>query len=352
MKKIARMLLSLILLSSLLVSTVYATPDSDSLESQKDQAEQELSLLQSELQTVMKDLYEIEAKMVSKGEEIIKATADLEETELKEQEQYVAMKHRIVAMYENGNSSMLEMIFEAGSIADMLIAAENVQAIHEYDRRELKRYVETKNKIINLKEMLESEQAQLEELHNQAEEEKASLAAMVQKQKDKVADLDAQIQEAARKAAEEAARRAAEEEERRREQQSSSGNSSNGGYTASGDASVGQAIVAAARSYIGVPYVWGGTTYNGIDCSGLTQAAHRAVGISIPRVSYDQAAAGKDVGDLSNALPGDVICYPGHVAIYIGNEKVIHAPTFNQSVKEASVYMGPSQPITAIRRYW
>ena len=84
----------------------------------------------------------------------------------------------------------------------------------------------------------------------------------------------------------------------------------------------------------------------------MTQAAHRAVGISIPRVSYDQAASGKKVDGLANALPGDIICYPGHVAIYIGNQRVIHAPTEGQNVKEASVYMGASQPITDIRRYW
>lgn len=118
------------------------------------------------------------------------------------------------------------------------------------------------------------------------------------------------------------------------------------------NSSVGEAIVAAARSYIGVPYKWGGTSYSGIDCSGLTQAAYAAAGISIPRTSSSQAAAGKTIGSLSEALPGDIICYPGHVAIYIGNGQVIHAPTKGQNVKVAGVSMGAGQPMTKIVRYW
>ena len=355
MKKIAKRLMLLILVCSMVAGTAYAAPTVKDLEDEKSQAEKELNTLQSKLQSVMSEIYELEDQMISKGEEIIQATEDLEEAEQKEQEQYEAMKCRIVAMYENGNTSMIEMIFNSGSIADMLKAAENVQTLHEYDRKQLQSFVETKEKIANLKESLESEQKQLEALHTKAEEQKEALGEMIEKQESQDANLDSQIQAAAeaaaKKAADEAAKKAAEEKKPQSSTNNSTGSSS-GSYTGTGDASVGQAIVAAARGYLGVPYVYGGTSKNGIDCSGLTQAAHKAVGISIPRTSREQVNSGKVINGLENALPGDIICYPGHVAIYIGNLQVIHAPTEGQDVKIASVYMGTSQPISGIRRYW
>lgn len=86
------------------------------------------------------------------------------------------------------------------------------------------------------------------------------------------------------------------------------------------------AIIAAAYSQLGVPYVWGGTTPGvGLDCSGLTQYCYRQAGIAIPRNSEDQASFGRKV-PVSEAMPGDILWRPGHVAIYIGDDRYIHEP--------------------------
>jgi cell wall-associated NlpC family hydrolase len=120
--------------------------------------------------------------------------------------------------------------------------------------------------------------------------------------------------------------------------------------TASGSVG-GEAVVAEARKYLGVPYVWGGTNPDkGLDCSGLVQLVYKNLGIDLPRVSYQQATAGTAVqGGLANAKPGDILAFNSsgnHGGIYIGNGKMIEAPRTGLDVRVIDVYETP----TAIRR--
>lgn len=107
--------------------------------------------------------------------------------------------------------------------------------------------------------------------------------------------------------------------------------------------SIGQRIADIAKSKVGAPYSWGASGPNAFDCSGLTSWAHRQVGKSIPRTSSAQASAGKKVS--MNALqPGDVISYYGgasHVAIYIGNGKIVHALNSSNPVRIDNLHMMP-----------
>ncbi len=98
-------------------------------------------------------------------------------------------------------------------------------------------------------------------------------------------------------------------------------------------------LVSTAKKYLGVPYVWGGTTPAGFDCSGFTSYVYREVlGKEIGRTTWDQIASGKQVG-LDQAKVGDLIIFYGgdHVGIYLGNGQVIHAPQPGESVKISSV---------------
>ena len=354
MKRLRRTLIPLFLIASVFATSVFAAPNTDELEKQKNQAEKEMQSLQDELASLMTEINVTEQKLITTGEAIIDATERLEEAEENEQKQHDNMMKRIVAMYETGNSSMLQILMESGSIAEMLQRVENVQAIHDYDRKALDEYIAVKEEIAELKTTLEEEQASLVTLEANLTQKQAALNNKIVAKQDEVDSIQADIDAAIKAAEEEAARKAAEEAAKQQIIINS--------YTGTGDQSVGEAIVAAARTQLGVTYVWGGTTpYVGLDCSGLTQYCHKVVGISIPRVSYEQRAAGKEVWSpdpdkdeteaygVSLALPGDVICYSGHVAIYIGNGKVIHAPQTGDVVKISTVYM---KTILSIRRYW
>jgi hypothetical protein len=93
-----------------------------------------------------------------------------------------------------------------------------------------------------------------------------------------------------------------------------------------------------ASQYVGVPYVWGGTSAKGLDCSGLIQLAASQMGVKVPRVSRDQARVGVQINSLADAQPGDLIAFPGrgqavgHIGIYMGGGKMLHAPRTGRNV--------------------
>ncbi len=131
----------------------------------------------------------------------------------------------------------------------------------------------------------------------------------------------------------------------------STGNSSN--TSKPGNASAGQKIANKGCEYIGNPYVYGGNSLtNGIDCSGFVQQIHAKFGISTPRNSTSLRYGGKAVA-VSDMMPGDVVCYEGHVAIYIGGGQIVHAsnskPYPAGGIKTSNAYY---RTIVAVRRYW
>lgn len=122
----------------------------------------------------------------------------------------------------------------------------------------------------------------------------------------------------------------------------------NGAATGSGAGAT--AVLDAAKEYLGIPYLWGGTDPKvGLDCSGFTQNVFRGFGIELPRVSRDQARMGTEVPSMDQAKPGDLIAFGqpvDHIAIYMGDGKIIHAPRTGDVVKISDIYRKP----TAIRR--
>jgi cell wall-associated NlpC family hydrolase len=136
-----------------------------------------------------------------------------------------------------------------------------------------------------------------------------------------------------------AARQAQQQDQQRQSARSTQSSSSSDSQASSAGSSVAQRAIAAARGQLGVPYVWGGTTPDGFDCSGLTQWAFEHAGIDLPRTSRAQAQEGQEVSQ-ANMRPGDLIFFNSpvsHVGIYIGGGKMIEAPRSGEDVKISDV---------------
>lgn len=187
-------------------------------------------------------------------------------------------------------------------------------------------------------------------------EEKARLAAIEKRKQEEAARKAAEL---ARQQAEAEAERQRQEAAQQQESSASSSDSSSSDSSASDSsaadssyATKAEKALAFARSQIGKPYVWGATGPDSYDCSGLTQAAWKAAGVDIPRVTYDQVNAGTTVS-LSNAQPGDLVFFYDdvtHVGIYIGNGMMIHAPKPGAYVREESIYYDGESSIHSVVR--
>ena len=159
---------------------------------------------------------------------------------------------------------------------------------------------------------------------------------------------------------EEAARLAKEEEERRKAREaaaakasksskSSSGSSSAAQtYTVSGGSEMGQSVIEYALQFVGNPYVYGGTSLtNGADCSGFVMSVYANFGVSLPHSSSGDRSQGAAVDGLASAQPGDIICYSGHVALYVGNNQIVHASTSKTGI---IVSRADYKKVLAVRR--
>lgn len=175
------------------------------------------------------------------------------------------------------------------------------------------------------------------------------LSKLTTEEKARLAAIERQKQEEAQRKADELARQQAADAERRRQEAAQGTGTSTGSGSASGTsgstASTAKAdkALAFARAQVGKPYVWGASGPGSYDCSGLTQAAWKAAGVTLPRTTWDQVKAGTTVS-VNSAQPGDLVFFYddiSHVGIYIGDGMMIHAPKPGAYVREESIYYMP-----------
>lgn len=364
-------------------------------EKKKSQAEQDLKDKKNEInglkdqqQTTADDIKNKSAKLdeilaaqkklqtdiTSKQAEIEQNQKDLAAAQEKQQEQYDAMKKRIQFMYENSaEDNIWTAIIESNGITDMLNRIEYVSDVYDSDRALMDSYQAAVEQVKEIGTKLDNDMNELTAMQDDYEKQQADVEAAIvalENQKEQYASQIAQAQQQAEnyqniitaqgkiiQEQEAAAAAAAAQAAAARANSSSSSSSYDGGgagkggsiagdYAAGGGKNPGastgvsgSSVVSYAMQFVGNPYVWGGNSLtNGVDCSGFVHEVYAHFGISTPRYSQAFKSVGQAVS-FDNIQPGDVVVYPGHVAIYAGGGVIVEAQstkagiTANRSVQ-------------------
>lgn len=387
-----------------------AESEAQQLEEKLGQSRQKEQALEEELVRLLalKDI--LESDMEELKTQIQRADRDYRQAEEKRQRQYDILKKRIQFLYEEGDITYLDILLKAKNIGDVVSQTEYFRQLYEYDQEIIQRYEKLKQEAAGKKELLEEKQSQLEVMEEENESQQKELEGFIEARKTESSSFALELEEAQARAAQAAGEvirkteeirilRARQEEERirqekeriRQEQESAgrepgsagqasgaagrepgaagwepgaagrepggAGRESGGAGTAGGrpvksigGTEFGRNVADYALQFIGNPYVYGGTSLTGgTDCSGYTQSVYRHFGVSIPRTSGEQAGFGREI-PYEDMEPGDLVCYSGHVAMYIGGGRIVHASSRKEGIKVSN---DPAyRTIVSIRRPW
>lgn len=387
-----------------------AESEAQQLERKLGQSRQKEQALEEELvrMLALKDI--LESDMEELKTQIQRADRDYRQAEEKRQRQYDILKKRIQFLYEEGDITYLDILLKAKNIGDVVSQTEYFRQLYEYDQEIIQRYEKLKQEAAGKKELLEEKQSQLEVMEEENESQQKELEGFIAARQKESSGFALELEAAQARAAQAAGEvirkteeirilRARQEEERirqekervRQEQESAgqesgaagrepgaagrepgaTGREPGGAGQESGSAGTAQdsAGTAGGRSvksiggtefgrnvadyalqFVGNPYVYGGTSLTGgTDCSGYTQSVYRHFGVSIPRTSGEQAGFGREI-PYEDMEPGDLVCYSGHVAMYIGGGRIVHASSRKEGIKVSN---DPAyRTIVSIRRPW
>ena len=330
-----------------------------------------ITVAAAKMKTLLSKQEQLKSDIKDKQNEVEQANKKLEEAKEEEQKQYDAMKLRIQYLYENStDNSIWSAILESNGLSDMLNRIEYATDLYKSDRELMTSYQNAVKKVedwtmqlademdslLALQDKYQTQQGELKTLMAKLEQQKDAYAQQLAEAQKQAQDYKKTIskQEAIIRAQEAAAARA------NANTYDGGGTGASGGiasdsYLKDPDCNPSQTtdvsgadIVAFAQQFVGNPYVWGGNSLtNGVDCSGFVHQVYAHFGISTPRYSQAFKSVGQPVS-YQNIQAGDVVVYPGHVAIYIGNGNIVEA----QSTRAGITNSRPvnCHTITAIRR--
>ncbi|NJP68670.1 hypothetical protein HCJ92_20830 [Streptomyces sp. ventii] len=321
------------------VTPVLAQPGSDPGPETVNSAGERVDDLLAEAERAVEAHNAVDERVSQLGEEVERRQERLARSQQRVNDQRRAIGSAAAAHYRSGSLDPALALLLADDPDGYLDRAAHLDRVGDRQRGEL-------HGLLAAQRVVDQQRAEAGALLAELEERRAELS-------DRKSEVQAKLGRAQhrlnRLTAEERAER--ERSERERAARGEHRDGGPGPASAAADAPSGRAAaaVSAARAALGRPYVWGSTGPHGFDCSGLTQWAYAQAGASLPRTSQGQAGAGRRVA-LEQARPGDLVIYrddASHVALYVGDGQVVHAPYPGASVRYDPVRM---MPVSAVVR--
>ena len=297
----------------------------EQVKQQKQELEVKAEKMDNQITQTVNDLENNKKSIALVSNDIKQTQANIDSAQASIESQQKVFNQRAKAMYTNNMSSYLGVILNANNLNDFISRVGNVEKVMSSDKNVIGNLKDKKEQLANGKEKLSSENNKLLALKSENEKKLAKLNSDKESAKNVIASLDTQeksleiVDQATLKAIASAATNVS---------------ASRGGTIVSSDA-----VVAYASNFLGVPYVWGGTSPSGFDCSGLVQYVYAHFGITLPRTSEEQQNVGTPVSR-DGLKPGDLVFFGSpayHVGMYVGDGQFIEAPRTGLSVRIAAL---------------
>lgn len=338
-----------------------AREEADSLEHKRDDTQKQARELEDQLTRLLMLSSLLESDMEELKQQIETAEHEYETAVQNREQRYEMLKKRIRFLYEEGNITYLDILLRARNIGDVVNQTEYFSQLYQYDQEMITQYEEIRVQVLEKKARLEGKQSEMEVMEQEYRGQQTQIRSMIRQKERESETFSTQLTEARERAAgaadkvrlknEEIRRLRKQAEARRSEEDRSREEARRREMIKShGGTSFGREVADYGLQFVGNPYVYGGTSLTkGADCSGFTQSVYRHFGVNIPRTSGEQAVFGREVS-YEDMEPGDLVCYSGHVAMYIGDGRIVHASSTKEGIKVG--YDPAYRTIVSVRRPW